>query len=214
MSVVCHVKNSIPTIRLNWVRFAVCDLVKKFEHILVFIMTPSQKVWVCLFGNSIVLCAVIVMVVLFRDNTSKYFRYGPHEDLILISVKIDTWFRWWSALGFVGIIKGCEVLVNELGSPVLSFNVYNPDKKVITDFTKNELNFITNAMWFINGLRGIMMTVLTITQFDLAFCSVIISESVSILTVRILLNEKTFAKATNSDRYVELKGEIAEQSVC
>ena len=33
--------------------------------------------------------------------------------------------------------------------PVLGFSIYNPDKKVITEFTKNELQFY--AMLFKNG---------------------------------------------------------------
>ncbi len=41
-----------------------------------------------------------------------------------------------------------KVLVAELGEPVLVFNVYNPDKKVIDDFTKFELLFYANTMFF------------------------------------------------------------------
>ena len=87
-----------------------------------------------------------------------------------------------------------EAIVNEIGSPILGFNVYNPDKKIITDFTKNELNFLANAMWMINGVRGVISVVITITQFDLALSSVLLSEIASIFTVRFLLNEKEFIK--------------------
>jgi len=41
--------------------------------------------------------------------------------------------------------------------------VYNPDKKIIDDFTKNQLNFLANSMWFVNGFRTVLMAVITIT---------------------------------------------------
>ena len=90
-------------------------------------------------------------------------------------------------------------MVNEIGSPILGFRVYNPDKKVIDDFSKNELNFLANAMWFVNGFRGVLMAVITITQVDIAFSGMIVSEIVSIFAVRHLLNCKTFTKNKTID---------------
>lgn len=121
-----------------------------------------------------------------------YFRFGPHPDLVLVSVSLHTWGRWWAAMGIIGVLRVGEVFVNEIGSPVLGFNVYNPDKKVITDFTKNELNFLANAMWLTNGVRSVFSVVASVSQIDLALCSVFISELASIITVRLLLNEKEF----------------------
>lgn len=95
-------------------------------------------------------------------------------------------------MGIIGVLRVGEVFVNEIGSPVLGFNVYNPDKKVITDFTKNELNFLANAMWLTNGVRSVFSVVASVSQIDLALCSVFISELASIITVRLLLNEKEF----------------------
>jgi len=159
----------------------------------------KNKVIVCIIGNYITAFLVTIFVIIFRDSNGKYFRFGPQSDLIIISILIDTWLKWILAVFFIGIVKGCEVLVNELGSPILGFRVYNPDCKVITDFTKNELNFLTNAMWFVNGFRSVLMTVVSITQVDLAFAGMIISEIVSIFTVRILLNEKKFIKESEKE---------------
>jgi hypothetical protein len=135
---------------------------------------------------------VVIVISIFKDDSSSYFRFGPSDNLIVISVQINTWKRWGIVLVFIGFIKGCDVLVNELGSPILGFRIYDPDCKTIDDFTKNELNFLGNAMWFANSFRGILMVVINITQFDIALFGVIISEITSIFTVRHLLNEKTF----------------------
>ena len=157
-------------------------------------LTNSRKVWLCLWGNIFTMSLVLAIVCIFRDDESKYFRFGPYPDLIVISIRIDTWARWALLNLFIGLVKGCDVLVNELGSPILGFRVYNPDKTNISDFGKNELNFLANAMWFTNGFRGVLMAVITVTQIDIAFSGMIISELVSIGTVRHLLNGKTFVK--------------------
>jgi hypothetical protein len=157
-------------------------------------MKINRKVWLCLFGNLITMVIVTFMIIIFRDNNSKYFRFGPNKDLIVISVNINTYTKWTILVILISLIKGCEVLVNELGSPILGFRVYNPDCKTIVDFTKNELNFLANSMWFINNFRNILMIVVTISQFDIALISMFISEIVSIYTVRHLLNEKKFIK--------------------
>ena len=78
--------------------------------------------------------------------------------------------------------------------PVVGFNIYNPDKKVITEFTKNELQFFGNMMFLTSSLRYIFEVMVTITQLDIAIYSVIISEITTIFTIRLLLNEKRFTK--------------------
>jgi hypothetical protein len=142
---------------------------------------------------------VLIFVCIFRDDSSKYFRFGPNEDLIVISILINTWNKWVGLILFIGIIKSCDVLVNELGSPILGFRIYNPDKKVIDDFTKNELNFLANAMWFTNSFRSVLMVVVNITQFDIALSGMIMSEIISIFTVRHLLNTKKFVKSKSEN---------------
>ncbi len=160
-------------------------------------ISNSKKVWLCLIINFITMLLVLLIVCIFRSPKSEYFRFGPSDSLIVISVQIDTWKKWILLNIFIWMVKGCDVLVNEIGSPILGFRVYNPDKKVIDDFTKNELNFLANSMWFVNGFRGILMAVITITQVDIAFSGMIVSEIVSIFAVRHLLNCKTFTMGKN-----------------
>ena len=94
----------------------------------------------------------------------------------------------------VSIIKIVEVVVNEFGLPLLGFNIYNPDKKIITEFTKNELQFYANAMYLITSIRQVLLVVITVTQIDIALIVCAISELASLYTIRILLNEKEFIK--------------------
>lgn len=154
-------------------------------------MTPKEKLIFCLTINVITFTAVTVVVTVFA-HASQYWRYGPADDLIVISVKVDTWIKYWYLLLGIAVINMCRVLVEELAWPVLGFTIYNPDKHHIADFTKNELQFFANSMSVISGLRNVFMTVITVTQVDIALWSLLVCEITSFYTNRVLLNEKTF----------------------
>ena len=160
-------------------------------------ITTRAKVWYCLIGNIVTMIMALTIVCVFRTPDSTYFRIGPSSDLVVISVAIDTWQKWILLNIFICLVKGCDVLVNEIGTPILGFSVYNPDKRVIDEFSKNELNFLANAMFFVNGIRAVLMAVVTVTQADIAFIGMFTSEFVSVFTTRHLLNAKTFTRASS-----------------
>ena len=85
-----------------------------------------------------------------------------------------------------------KVIISEIGEPVMVFNVYNPDKKVITDFTKFQLKFYANTMFMISNTRRVFDTMITVTQIDIALFAVLIEQLTSLVTVTLLVNEKTF----------------------
>ena len=85
-----------------------------------------------------------------------------------------------------------KVIIGEIGEPIMVFNVYNPDKKVVTDFTKLQLKFYANAMFMISNTRRIFDTMITVTQIDIAIFAVLIEQLTSFVTVNLLVNEKKF----------------------
>jgi hypothetical protein len=137
-----------------------------------------------------------MLPVCLLNEGGDYFRFGPNDDFKLISVTINDWFKYAAVLSFIAIINMIKVISEEIGGPILGFNIYNPDKKVITDFTKNELQIYGNSMFALSGMRNIFIMLITITQFDIALWSLIVSEVASIFTIRMLLNEKSFEPYT------------------
>lgn len=156
-------------------------------------MKAKTKLKYCVTGN-ILLLVVIVIIITHYQHESKYFRFGPSNDLIVISVNINTNDRYLILLLIISLVKITKVVVEEIGMPVIGFSIYNPDKKVITEFTKNELQFYGNTMYLTSSLRYIFEVMVTITQIDIAIYSVIISEITTLFTIRLLLNEKRFSK--------------------
>ena len=135
---------------------------------------------------------------MLNNGESTYFRYGWSDDLVLISFPVNTKMRYIIVCLYIIVIKGTNVLIGEIVGPILGFNIYNPDKMVITDFTKNELQLYGNVNFLINGFKRIMTIMISITQIDLALIGMLSGEIISFYTIRMLLNEKKFKLNTDN----------------
>ena len=139
---------------------------------------------------------IIIGIVFYFQSYDKYFRLGipksNEEPLIVLSIKIDNYYKYSCVLFLIACIRIIKVGVSEIADPVLSFTIYNPDKKNIIDFSKNELQFYANLLYFIDNIRYIFTLMITITQIDLALFSIFIDQLTTIFTIRLLLNEKSF----------------------
>jgi hypothetical protein len=57
-----------------------------------------------------------------------------------------------------------------------------------------ELQIYGNLMFLINNLRYIIQVLVTITQIDIVIFAVLMAQITGIITVRFLINEKTFSR--------------------
>ena len=170
-------------------------------------MNVHRKLQLSILGSFIVLLSVAIPIFFLDNGESKYFRYGWHDDFILISVPINNRERYIFAVIFVMLTRAGEVFVEEIANPIIDFNIYNPDKKVITEFTKNELQIYGNILYIIDSTRYIFQVMVLVTQIDLAVVSMLTGEIISLFTIRMILNEKEFKKSNN-----DLKIEIEAQT--
>jgi len=154
-------------------------------------MNQLNKVRLCLFLNSCLVLFIGFYITNFASD-SKYFRFGPNEDFIFISVQIDTTQKYCSLLTLIFVNDIIRVVIQEFGDPVLYMNVYNPDKKEITEFSKSQLYFYANSMFLINNIRYIFTILISVTQIDIALFSVLVEQLIVIITIKMLLNEKKF----------------------
>lgn len=171
-------------------------------------LTPKQRLKICIVGQLLVLIAVIIPTVLLANKQSTYYRFGPNDDLIVISIKINTWTRYAFLLVYTMIFRICKVFINELGMPILTFNIYNPNQKIIEDFTRMELQVLANIMFTLNAISYAITIQLSILQIDIAVFSGIFSELAAIPTIHILLKDKEFksdeTKKEKETSYIQL----------
>jgi hypothetical protein len=158
----------------------------------------------CIIANFTLLIIMIVIISIFKEPDDKYLKIGPNENLIVMSVKINTITKYIVLQIFLAITEIIRCVVNEIASPILGFNIYNPDKKIITEFTKNELQIMANSMWLIKSLISALSILVTISQLDIAILKVIYSELTAVYTIRVLLNEKEFIQQNKSEIELEV----------
>lgn len=166
-------------------------------------MNINNKLKLCVISNLLLLVSSILIISLVGSKETDYWNYGPNDNLVIINIHINTLTKYYSLLIFIAVFKCLQVIISEIAHPIIGFNIYNPDKKVISDFTKFELQIYANTMYMIDSIRGVLMIMITITQIDIALFGALISEVTSIFTIRMLLNEKKFkskyTQITNDD---------------
>ena len=80
-------------------------------------------------------------MITYKDDNNYYLMYGPNDNLYVLSIKINTIQKYVYLQIFLCFVEISRVFTNEIASPILGFNIYNPDKKIITDFTKMNYNY-------------------------------------------------------------------------
>lgn len=155
-------------------------------------MKNNYKLRYCVILNLILFLIILFVILICKDNNNYYMTYGPNDNLYILSIKINTLQKYIYLQFFLLFVEFSRVFTNEIASPILGFNIYNPDKKIITEFTKNELQLLANMMWLINSLTNSLFVMITISQIDIAILRTIYSEITTIITIRMLLNEKKF----------------------
>jgi len=147
----------------------------------------------CIALNAVCLVMLVVLASVFGDfGNTPFMKYGPQPSLIILGITIDTWPKYVVLQFLIMCFQVTDTVVNEFASPILGFNVYNPDKEHITEFTKLQLQFYCQSMWFINHLKSALMILVSISQIDIAVCKVVYTEITSIYTIRTLINKKRF----------------------
>jgi len=156
--------------------------------------------------NVLLLILIIIPIALLGDGKSVYLRVGWHDDFVLIGIPINTRGRYIGVTSFIIIINILNVFISEMVQPKISYPIYNPDQKKIYGFTKNELQIYGNILYLIEATKEIILVLVTITQIDIAMISMLFGEITSIITIRLLLNDKKFiASEEESDDETNLE---------
>jgi len=95
---------------------------------------------------------------------------------------------------------------------ILSFNIYDPNKTHIFGFRKWELQVLENLMYAAPAIRSVFMTMVLISQIDVALFGVFVKEATSIITIRTLLNEKKHLRLPTKRNSKNLSDSFSDSS--
>ena len=131
------------------------------------------------------------------------------KNFVFISIAINTPLRYFLLCLYITILNITEIFLNEISFPIIQFSTYNPYYKNIRDFSRFDLEYFSNLIFFIQGLKRLLQMVITLSQIDIAFISLLSSQGAAFFAIRYLLNNKNFNNDINdnisiNNRYVEI----------
>lgn len=151
----------------------------------------TQLRW-CIVLSAMLTLALVGLTIGFASGDG-WVAFGPSAMLVVAGVAIDTTEKYVLLVLLISVNSAIDMLINEFASPILGFNIYNPDKKVITDFrSKTQLQVLAGLFWASNNMRAIFTVLITIAQLDLALIKWVVLECTAMYTVNQILKGKQF----------------------
>ena len=160
-------------------------------------LSVNRKIQICIISNFILLLGITTLISIFADKN--VLRYGYSKDLVVIGVTIDSLEKYLILQSIIFMVEFFHSIIFEYANPIMYFNVFNDQKKYITDFTKFELQFYAQTLWFITSIKNGLMLLVSITQIDITMCKILYSEIAVMIVIRALLNNKKFMKNNIAD---------------
>lgn len=158
--------------------------------------TPRQKLLWCLGVNVALLLFVVLLICSLNDGKSSYFRWGPNDNLVVLTVHVNTWASYAGILAVLFIIRFIEVILSDIAAPIIQFTVYDPYKVDIQEFGRIELQVMTILMIMISAARAVILFVVAVTQIDIAMWSSGVQCMATVWTTYYLTKHKRFAGET------------------
>lgn len=93
---------------------------------------------------------------------------------------------------YIFLIEFCYALVYEYSNPIMYFNIFNEDKKEISNFSKLELQVYAQSLWLLTSIKNGLMLLVAIQQIDITMSKIIYNEIAAAIVIRKLLNKKKF----------------------
>ena len=151
-----------------------------------------NRLAMCLLAKFMLFFTVLVGITTLYDGAGTYVAMGPSDNLVLISVYVNTIPRYLMLQIFLICYEFIRVVTNDIADPIIGWTIFNPDKKRVRGISRYQLQLFANSLWLLNRMMAVFEILVTLTQIDIAVLRGIYSELVSIITIRWLLTEKVF----------------------
>lgn len=160
-------------------------------------LTVNRKIQICIGVNFFLLIMISGFIFNFADN--KLLRIGYSKDLVVMGIVIDTPDKYFLLHLCIFTVEFSHSIIYEYANPIMYFNVFNVDKKVITDFKRFELQVYAQSLWFLTTIKNGLMILVAITQIDITLCKIIYSEIAIAIVIHNLLKNKSFILQAGED---------------
>jgi hypothetical protein len=144
---------------------------------------------------------VITVSILFQDKDNTYFKIGPHDQLVVISVRIDTTNKYIYLVIITIVVTLARAIQSEIGSSVLRYLIYDYKVDEIQDVNRCSLMFYANIIYFFQGLRDVFLILASISQIDVSLVILGTYQIVCFFSMIYLTKDKKFTLVSNDSCY-------------
>lgn len=120
-------------------------------------------------------CLIFLFIVFVCFKKNDYVRFGPHKNLTLVNIKVDTHDIYIAAIISISLLRFTHIIITRLGYTYLDSVRQNNDKK-----TNNKSVLISTMINYTQSLSFCILIKVFITQLDFAILSVALSEALFI----------------------------------
>lgn len=131
-------------------------------------------------------------VMIYNDGYSSYFKIGWSDKFDFASIIINNPTKYTLLCLFIIVLNISEIFLNDIATPLIQFSTYNPYKLIIHDFSRCELEFYSNMIFFIQTTKRFIQIYVTFSQIDIAIISLLSSQTAVAMAIKYLLDKKTF----------------------
>jgi hypothetical protein len=153
-------------------------------------MNTVKAIQLCVCANATLL--FIIFTIVYNIADKNLLRIGYSKDLVILGVPIDTYDKYIILHTLIFSTEFVYALVFEYANPILYFSIFNEDKKEITCFAKNQLQFYAQTLWFTTSIKNAVMLLVSIQQLDVLVSKCISYEIAAFIIIRHKLNNKIF----------------------
>lgn len=158
-------------------------------------LSINRKIQACISINFVLLLLISSLIITYADKN--LLNIGYSKDLVVMGIVIDTFHKYIMLHFCIFLIEFSHSIIYEYANPIMYFNVFNIDKKIITDFGRYELQLYAQSLWFLTTLKNGIMILVSITQIDITLCKIIYSELAIAIVINKLLKNKEFIEKNN-----------------
>jgi len=155
-------------------------------------MLKKNEIKNCLVFNTFIIIFFIYSILYNLDKTN--IKIGYNDDLIIIGTKIDNIYKYIFLQFNIFLIEFVYEFTYEYANPKLYFLVFDDDKKLITEFSKIELQLYSQILWFLTSLKNGLMLLISVSQIDLVISKILYNQLAHIIVIKKTLDKKSFIK--------------------
>ncbi|OQW67515.1 MAG: hypothetical protein BVN35_20185 [Proteobacteria bacterium ST_bin11] len=137
-------------------------------------------------GVAVLSVALIYIATLFHylGGTEKHFNtFGPNDNLYILNVQINTWFRFFVALLSIGLTYAARSFVKSTLGAYLKFSVFNVYQQTIRGFSKTGFVLLAGFVTFVDELIQLLSLSILLSQLDFIIFGNSVHAIVVMLTV-------------------------------